>query len=82
MSNMSYCRFQNTLLDVRECLNVLREPDERKELSDVERRAAKTMLEEISDFFDEMDLVDEDGESLAPIYGLLYGDDDDGEEEE
>lgn len=80
MANMSYCRFQNTLEDLKVCLAVLRDKAERKELSDVERRAAKTMLEEISDFFTDMDLVDEDGESYAPIYELLYGDDDEEED--
>lgn len=74
MANMSYCRFQNTLEDLKVCLDVLRDEAERKELSDVERSAAKDLLEEVSDFFTDMDLYDEDFESYAPIYELLYGD--------
>ena len=36
MSNMTYCRFQNTLQDLRDCYNVL---DETDDLSDEERLA-------------------------------------------
>ena len=51
MSNMSYCRFQNTLTDLRDCADALDEgcldqPLHSVEaLSDEERRAAKSLLE-------------------------------------
>jgi len=41
MSNMSYCRFENTLGDLNECLNAL---EERDISSDNERRKANRML--------------------------------------
>lgn len=39
MSNMSYCRFQNTLSDFRECMRALQE-EPLSELSPEERDAA------------------------------------------
>ena len=42
MSNMSYCRFQNTLSDFRDCMRALREED-LSELSPEERAAAEEL---------------------------------------
>lgn len=42
MSNMSYCRFQNTLLDLRDCHEVMFEEDE---LSLEEVRARRQLIE-------------------------------------
>lgn len=42
MANMSYCRFQNTLHDLRECLEALRNEDV---LSEDERLAKERLLE-------------------------------------
>ena len=39
MSNMSYCRFQNTLRDLRDCYENMDE-----ELSDEENRARKQLI--------------------------------------
>lgn len=45
MANMSYCRFQNTLQDLRDCLDALNEmSDFEKELSEEEAAAAKRLL--------------------------------------
>ena len=47
MSNMSYCRFENTLRALQECDAALREGklfDPLAELSDSERLAAKALL--------------------------------------
>lgn len=44
MSNMSYCRFQNTLSDLRDCADALEEDDE--PLSSEEARAAIKLIEE------------------------------------
>ncbi|MEK7426311.1 hypothetical protein [Methylibium sp.] len=45
MGNMSYCRFQNTLEDLRECHDALSEMgDFEKELGEDEAKAAKRLL--------------------------------------
>lgn len=52
MANMSYCRFQNTLNDLRDCANALEELQENEvmplpggELSMEEAHAAKRLIE-------------------------------------
>lgn len=54
MSNMSYCRFQNTLRDFRDCANALRELEAGNEspLSDDELAAAKDLLAEAADLLE------------------------------
>ena len=44
MPNMSYCRFENTVLDMNDCLNAI-EYREVNNLSDYELRALKEFLE-------------------------------------
>lgn len=44
MSNMSYCRFQNTLSDLRDCKEALDDISDLSELSDDEARAAKRLI--------------------------------------
>lgn len=48
MSNMSYCRFQNTLGDLRDCLRTMQGEDEyyqvKKDLSDEEYQAMRTLI--------------------------------------
>ena len=55
MANMSYCRFHNTLEDLRDCRDALYEMgDYEKELSAEESKAAKRMLKickELADDF-------------------------------
>jgi len=54
MSNMSYCRFENTVLDLIDCRNAIEEPDE--ELSFREENAKRELIEicrEIVDLADE-----------------------------
>ena len=48
MANMSYCRFQNTLIDFRDCANTINAMIEgdAEPLSDYELRAAKTLIHE------------------------------------
>lgn len=43
MSNMSYCRFENTLADLRDCYDALGESG-LEDLSPDERRAAESLL--------------------------------------
>ncbi|EDT84534.1 hypothetical protein EXN65_05630 [Clostridium botulinum] len=59
MSNMSYCRFQNTVEDLEECLNAL---TDREELSIRENNAAKRMLKNIAEWIRAECIVDGDGE--------------------
>lgn len=44
MSNMSYCRFQNTLTDLCDCYEALGEINSLDDLSDEEKRAAKCLI--------------------------------------
>ena len=44
MPNMSYCRFENTVKDMNDCLNAI-EDREVNDLSDYELRALKEFLE-------------------------------------
>jgi len=44
MPNMSYCRFENTVSDINDCLNAI-EDREVNDLSDYELRALKDFLE-------------------------------------
>ena len=57
MANMSYCRFQNTLKDLRDCAEALDEiGDNLAELSKDEARAATALIavcQEIGGRFDE-----------------------------
>lgn len=60
---MSYCRFQNTLLDLQDCEGALQEGfnTEDTELSHEEKRAMKNLIElcrEISENYE--DLLNED----------------------
>lgn len=47
MSNMSYCRFHNTRIDIQECIEALTNRDIS---SDEEKRAAKNMIVEFLNF--------------------------------
>ena len=44
MSNMSYCRFENTLRDLRDCFDAMNEEDI-DELSQYEAEAKDTLIE-------------------------------------
>jgi len=46
MPNMSYCRFENTSMDLNDCLNAL---EKRNISSDSEKRKAKKLLVNICD---------------------------------
>ncbi len=57
MANMSYCRFHNTLIDLRDCINALYDRDIE---SEEEKRKAEIMLEEIARLLIDEYLVDVD----------------------
>ena len=50
MSNMSYCRFHNTNIDMQDCIEALTERDIS---SQEEKRSAKNLLISILDFCEE-----------------------------
>lgn len=45
MPNMSYCRFENTVNDFRDCLNDLEEQESLEHLSDREKTQAKRLFD-------------------------------------
>ena len=53
MANMSYCRFQNTLLAMRECFNALRDEGIAGIESSDEREAAEALVKLAQKFIDE-----------------------------
>lgn len=59
MSNMSYCRFRNTEIDLEDCLNAI---EYGAELSESEFDACKEMFEKFINFCIEHDIIEEDGE--------------------
>lgn len=59
-ANMSYCRFRNTVGDLRDCLEHISD-----EPSYEETRAREELLRLIVDFVVEAELYDEDGQELG-----------------
>ena len=55
MANMSYCRFQNTLKDINDCLEAIRNEEL---LSTEEAAAAKVMLHRIAMFMEDAEITD------------------------
>lgn len=56
MSNMHYCRFQNTRFDASECIDALRD---REPLSATERNAAWEMLMQFLDWCYDEEIIDD-----------------------
>ena len=56
MSNMSYCRFHNTKIDIQECIEALTNRDIS---SDEEKRAAKNMIVEFLNFCVDEQIIEE-----------------------
>ena len=63
MANMSYCRFENTVRDMRDCINAI-EDGECNDLSDYEVRA----LKDFRDMGDEILTLDIDIERILNNY--------------
>ena len=69
MSNMSYCRFTNTRIDLNDCLDALRR-DER--LSEMEVRAGRNMFVEFLSFCRDYDIInDYDGQLVDSLFQSL-----------
>jgi hypothetical protein len=62
MGNMSYCRFENTLRDLRDCYKDMSETDF-YELSESEQEARNKLValcQNISEQFEEEEIIEED----------------------
>jgi intergrase/recombinase len=65
MSNMSYCRFENTKKDLDDCIEAL---EQRNIKSKIERRKAQQLLENILDFCEDEGIIEEyDSEMIERI---------------
>lgn len=64
MSNMSYCRFHNTNIDLADCLAAINDGDE---LSENEFDACKRMFERFIEFCIIHGIIEEDGELDARL---------------
>ena len=63
MSNMSYCRFENTFKDLQDCLEDLEYGNDFSELSESEQKYRNKLVKickRISDEFEEEEIIDED----------------------
>jgi len=61
MSNMSYCRFENTLNDLRDCAYEIEEWDseENGEMSSSEKRALENMVMVMEGMISNGDIIEE-----------------------
>lgn len=69
MSNMSYCRFENTLNDLLDCLYIFKNEEYIKSQREVNR--AKEMLEEMTEFLSSRGIVDVDSNTWTRIEKLI-----------
>ena len=76
MSNMSYCRFTNTLGDLQVCLDVIRQD---LKISQEEAFAGQTMFKQFLNFCRQYDIIDDyDEETVDDLFsGLREGEADD-----
>ncbi len=56
MANMSYCRFHNTHIDLRDCLNAI---DDREQTSEHEREEARNMFEYFLGYCCDLGIIDD-----------------------
>lgn len=55
MANMSYCRFYNTLIDMRDCVEAL---EDRDISSSEEKSKAKTLLKLVLEFCEDEGIIE------------------------
>lgn len=68
--NMSYCRFNNTLIDLRECLNVLNDGEEIE--SNEEKRNAENLITLMLTFLEDNNIIivrDEAEDEIVEMIG-------------
>jgi hypothetical protein len=58
MPNMSYCRYENTSLDMQDVVDTLYDSDVTEDLSNYEQRGLKTILELAKEIVDMEDKID------------------------
>lgn len=83
MANMSYCRFNNTQLDMMDCINAIQEG---QNISDEEKRKARMMFDQIATFMIECGAIDSyDDQAMNDVIDnceKYYGEDyEEGEED-
>ena len=61
MSNMSYCRFENTYGDLKDCVEALEE-NKLEDLSDRERKFAERMKDLCKEYLELIETEEEDAE--------------------
>ena len=59
MGNMSYCRFENTANDLKDCVYALNDIASQEDLSHYEIRGLKDLLEHARDIVEMEDLIEE-----------------------
>jgi hypothetical protein len=64
MANMSYCRFENTSIDLQDCLYAIDTADsiEDLDLGEYEQRAFDRMYQQCQDFIASVDMLKERAE--------------------
>ena len=66
MVNMSYCRFENTLLALRECTTAL---ENYEEISTRESEKGQVMFEQFLEFCQDYGIIDEfDGDAINALF--------------
>ena len=68
MANMSYCRFQNTLNDLRDCFKAIQNHEA---LSDDEANAFRSLMNDFDAFLNDEDLLFEDGIDFDKVEDLI-----------
>ena len=59
MSNMSYCRFENTARDLRDCLNAIENGEHTEDLSSYERNGLMDLLSSCEAIFHMKEEIEE-----------------------
>lgn len=78
MSNMSYCRFHNTRVDLNDCLDAI---NNEERLSEEEARAGRYLFDDILSFCKEQGIIEDfDQGEIDTLFSCLERkeDDDDG----
>lgn len=74
MANMSYCKFRNTLEDVRDCLNTLNDflnQEEGVEISKEETVAAQQFLSDVADFLVQNNIIPYGKDYCSEIISMM-----------
>ena len=71
--NMSYCRFQNTEIDFRDCLKHLRtlDPEDRSHHTECERRSRARLIQMAAELLEELGLDPDPNGDLEELVDAL-----------